>query len=751
MAEPLRPGDPRDVGGYTLTGRLGGGGMGQVFLGRSPGGRQVAVKLIRPEYAADPEFRARFAREVEAARRVGGFHTAAVVDADPQADPPWMATAYIPGPSLDAAVRRGGPLGLDRVRALGAALAEGLAAIHAAGLVHRDLKPSNIILADDGPRVIDFGIARNRGASTLTATGLVIGTLPYMSPEQVNGDPVGPESDVFSLGSVLTFAATGHGPFDAPSDAAVIHRVYARPPDLDGLTPALRELITSCLDKDAARRPALASLLAPLTVGPSDNLSADRNADPHSGESAVKPPCAGHDRTETVPRGEPLSVPARPPRRPGGPSAVTLTCDTVKTGIGPPITQAAFSFDGRLLAVSARDSAARLVDVAARRVAGRVIRGVGYPRFSRDGRLLLVAVRRTVGRGRPNESRLIEVATRKAIALPAPAWDSPLGIGMMLSPDGRLLVVTDNGGLLGQTYLWDTANRRLVDDTVYVTGPPEFSPNGRFLVGPGYESVEMYDITVRPFTRFTVDAPRGTAHLTSGDLGEEVEPEEEDDPDKGDRDCAWVFSPDSTLLAIAPSPWDSSLYPDNGVQVWDTVARQPRGPLIPLAPGMAAKMAFSPDGRLLAVAGAGGGVLVRDLSGSGPADRPLAVPGGRVRQLEFSPGGHLLAALDNSSRLRLWETATWRPVPGPDERDQYRSFAFSPGGRLLATHRLAAGRLDLWDTAALRPAAGRLEFTGPPDLNYPGPEGGITFSPDGQLLVTALGGLLQLWDLSSLG
>ena len=154
--EPLGVSDPRQVGAYRLLGRLGAGGMGQVFLGESPGGRKVAVKLVLPQHAADAEFRQRFAREVAAARQVGGFHTALVVDADPDADPPWMVTAYVPGPSLDAAIRQNGPLGTEDVRRLGAALAEGLAAVHACGLVHRDLKPSNIILAEDGPRIIDL-------------------------------------------------------------------------------------------------------------------------------------------------------------------------------------------------------------------------------------------------------------------------------------------------------------------------------------------------------------------------------------------------------------------------------------------------------------------------------------------------------------------------------------------------------------------------------------------------------------------
>src|SRR5580692_2575725 len=202
--DSLKPGDPASVGGYRLLGRLGTGGMGQVFLGVSPSGRRVAVKLIHPVHAGAAQFRQRFAREIDAARRVGGFHTASVVDADPQADPPWMVTAYIDGPSLQEDVDRAGPLPTEGVRALGAGLAEGLAAIHASGLVHRDLKPGNVILAADGPRIIDFGIARAADATTgITTTGVVVGTVAYMSPEQIRGEVAGPASDVFSLGSVL--------------------------------------------------------------------------------------------------------------------------------------------------------------------------------------------------------------------------------------------------------------------------------------------------------------------------------------------------------------------------------------------------------------------------------------------------------------------------------------------------------------------------------------------------------------------
>jgi serine/threonine protein kinase len=275
--DPLQSGDPRQVGAYRVIGRLGGGGMGQVFLGLSPGGRPVAIKLMRPDLT-DAEFRQRFAREVDAARRVGGFHTASVVDANPAADPPWMVTAYIAGPSLHAVVTGKGPLTEEATRALGAALAEGLAAIHGCGLVHRDLKPANIIMASDGPRIIDFGIARPAGATALTTPSTVLGTYAFMSPEQFRGEAATPASDVFSLGCVLTYAATGRVPFDAASVPAIMYRVLEAEPDLGQIAPGLlRDALEACLAKDPGRRPSLPGLVARFTA----------RAEPFPGHDAI--------------------------------------------------------------------------------------------------------------------------------------------------------------------------------------------------------------------------------------------------------------------------------------------------------------------------------------------------------------------------------------------------------------------------------------------------------------------------------
>ncbi|WP_053618566.1 protein kinase [Nocardiopsis sp. NRRL B-16309] len=264
---PLSDADPTRIGPYRLHGRLGLGGMGQVFLGRSPGGRMVAVKVVRPELAGDPDFRRRFATEAAAARKVGGFYTAQVVDADPEGDPPWLATAYIPGPSLHQAVTGHGPLPLESVAVLGAGLAEGLAAVHASGVVHRDLKPANVILAEDGPRLIDFGIARALDTTSYTRTSTVLGTAAFMSPEQATGErAVGPESDVFSLGCVLAYAATGRGPFGDGPVHAVVYRVVHTPPDLAGLPPELADVVGACLAKEPGARPAVREVLDRLAA-----------------------------------------------------------------------------------------------------------------------------------------------------------------------------------------------------------------------------------------------------------------------------------------------------------------------------------------------------------------------------------------------------------------------------------------------------------------------------------------------------
>ncbi|MFJ1785833.1 bifunctional serine/threonine-protein kinase/ABC transporter substrate-binding protein [Streptomyces anulatus] len=285
--EPLRSTDPARIAGYRVLGRLGAGGMGVVLLGRSPGGALVAIKLIRAEYADDAAFRARFRREVAIARQVRNRWAVPVVDADTEAPAPWLATEFVPGPALSEAVGSGGPLPERGVRALGSMLAEALEAVHAAGLVHRDVKPGNVLLGLDGPRLIDFGIARALDDTVLTATDVIVGSPGFLSPEQAQGRRIGPASDVFSLGCVLVYAATGGRPFGSGPVEAMLFRTVHDTADLSALPPGLVPVVEACLSKDPEDRPAAADIRRAFAEdvsggswlpGPVTHLIAERSA-----------------------------------------------------------------------------------------------------------------------------------------------------------------------------------------------------------------------------------------------------------------------------------------------------------------------------------------------------------------------------------------------------------------------------------------------------------------------------------------
>ncbi|QJT06741.1 serine/threonine protein kinase [Streptomyces asoensis] len=256
----LRREDPRVVGSFRLHRRLGAGGMGVVYLGSDKKGQRVALKVIRPDLAEDQEFRSRFAREVSAARRIRGGCTARLVAADLDAERPWFATQYVPGPSLHDKVNDEGPLGAAELASIGAALSEGLVAVHEAGVVHRDLKPSNILLSPKGPRIIDFGIAWATGASTLTHVGTAVGSPGFLAPEQVRGALVTPATDVFSLGATLAYASTADSPFGHGSSEVMLYRVVHEEPLLHGVPDALAPLVRACLAKDPEERPSTLDL-----------------------------------------------------------------------------------------------------------------------------------------------------------------------------------------------------------------------------------------------------------------------------------------------------------------------------------------------------------------------------------------------------------------------------------------------------------------------------------------------------------
>ncbi|MCY0943374.1 serine/threonine-protein kinase [Streptomyces sp. H34-S5] len=335
----LRREDPRVVGSFRLHRRLGAGGMGVVYLGSDRRGQRVALKVIRPDLAEDQEFRSRFAREVSAARRIRGGCTARLVAADLEAERPWFATQYVPGPSLHDKVAEEGPLTAVQIAAIGAALSEGLVAVHEAGVVHRDLKPSNILLSPKGPRIIDFGIAWATGASTLTHVGTAVGSPGFLAPEQVRGAAVTPATDVFALGATLAYAATADSPFGHGSSEVMLYRVVHEEPHLVGVPDALAPLVQACLAKDPEERPSTLQLsmrLKEIAAREAQGLPDGRppaqrgRAERPTGRLAETP--YAEQRTErrtggsTAPRaqGGPQSGPQSRPsssRNPGGPSS----------------------------------------------------------------------------------------------------------------------------------------------------------------------------------------------------------------------------------------------------------------------------------------------------------------------------------------------------------------------------------------------------------------------------------------------
>ncbi|MFD8950691.1 serine/threonine-protein kinase [Streptomyces xanthophaeus] len=337
----LRREDPRVVGSFRLHRRLGAGGMGVVYLGSDRRGQRVALKVIRPDLAEDQEFRSRFAREVSAARRIRGGCTARLVAADLEAERPWFATQYVPGPSLHDKVAEEGPLTAVQIAAIGAALSEGLVAVHEAGVVHRDLKPSNILLSPKGPRIIDFGIAWATGASTLTHVGTAVGSPGFLAPEQVRGAIVTPATDVFALGATLAYAATADSPFGHGSSEVMLYRVVHEEPHLVGVPDALAPLVRACLAKDPEERPStlqlsmrLKEIAAREAQGlsdgrpPAQRVRAERPTGrlPETGDlyadqqTERRPGAPATPRAQGGPQSGPHSRPSSS-RNPGGPSS----------------------------------------------------------------------------------------------------------------------------------------------------------------------------------------------------------------------------------------------------------------------------------------------------------------------------------------------------------------------------------------------------------------------------------------------
>lgn len=328
--KPLRVGDPRELNGYRVVHRLGRGGMGTVYLAESPSGRNVAIKLIHPDLTDDEDFRRRFAREVEAARRVARFSTAGVLDAELEEDPLYIVSEYVPGPNLDEAIRKGEPMSGGTLDSLAMGVAAALTAIHGSGVIHRDLKPANVLLSPVGPKVIDFGIARalDDSGGAVTRSSQLMGTPSYMAPELLLGEQPTAAADIFAWGCLVAFAGTGSAPFDAPTVPAVLHNISSAEPRLDGLDPGLLELVRSTLDKNPRNRPTSQQLLARLT-GQEEPQEAEIArtittswAPPNSAPIPGKPPEGeGHTNPPTAPQNTPSGPRPVAGTPPGGRSA----------------------------------------------------------------------------------------------------------------------------------------------------------------------------------------------------------------------------------------------------------------------------------------------------------------------------------------------------------------------------------------------------------------------------------------------
>jgi YVTN family beta-propeller protein len=710
MMEGLQPGDPQRAGSYQLIGRLGSGGMGQVFLGRSAGGRPVAVKVIRADLAGNQDFRVRFRREVAAAREVSGLFTALVVDADLDGPVPWLATAYVAGPSLADAVAGHGPLPAGTVLALAAGLAEGLNAIHAVGLVHRDLKPSNVLLADDGPRVIDFGISRAAEASVLTHTGVVVGSPGFMSPEQAEGGEVGPPSDIFSLGAVLTFAATGDGPFGTGSTAALIYRVVHAPPGLEGLPARVRPLVERCLAKRPSDRPTAGELLEELGGA---ELSADwlpeqiiqdlpryaardqaRSAGADAGgspgwgatESAVSPGTpAGNSG------GPPTAAPGPAAQRPGqvsGPSPRVGPVRNRKRRLA--LTWGAGGFLAAAAAVVA------LVGI------------VGWPHSQGQVRQGPTASptapspHATASKsGGQSSGPARSVSVSPFVATTVPVGSTPLSAAV--TPDGRHVYIVNAGS--SNVSVIDTASNT-VTATIPVPGAGRvaISPDGRYAyvtACPNSCNNVQGDVSVIDTATNTV-----TAILTvgSGPFGVAISPDGRYAyvTDRNSEAVSVIDTASRTVTATVPVgvfPTSVAVSPDgrevyvtnatsNTVSVIDTASNTVSA-TIPAGAGADFSVAVAPDGRYAYVTDLAGTVYVID-TGSNTVITTVSV-GAHSFAVAFTPDGRYAYVTDaESNTVSVISTASnvviaTFPAVNPD------GVAFTPDGlHAYVTDRTAA-------------------------------------------------------------
>ncbi|MBX6391502.1 MAG: serine/threonine protein kinase [Frankia sp.] len=731
MADPLEPDDPHELGAYRLLGRLGQGGMGTVYLGMDADQRLVAIKMVRADLAGRPEFRERFLREADMARRVARFCTAEVLAVvDPPDGPPYLVTEYIDGLTLTRAVRAGGPLRTAELERLAVSVAAALTAIHGAGLVHRDLKPSNVLLSALGPRVIDFGIAQATDADGVLSQDLQrIGTPAFMAPEQANGEPVTAAVDIFAWGGLVTYAGTGLLPFGDGPTPVQLYRVVNAEPLLDGLDPVLRPIVARAMSKDPAERPSAHELFQQLVrMGPATHPDPALSHVIRSAAIPAQPAQPAQSDGGAAPAPSPPAGQLAPPAAAGAdePAGRAGQAGWAVRPAEPAAWEAAAAELAAGLAAEptalGRPGEAGADDFRPRGWADRVRHGslMITPLLA----LLLIAVLIPVVLGRePAPSPTPAQLSAEVAATAERVRSADAGLADQLSLVAFDISPSQPARASLRTSFAGPAAAVLAGHTAAVLGVA-VRPDGRLAAtASADQSVRLWDISDRA-------APRELAVL--------------------DARQGWVsavaFSPDGTLLATAGH--------DRSTVLWDV--RDPAHPVEVARllghEGQVLSVAFSPDGRLLATAGQDNTARLWDITYPAlpvPA-AVLARHTGWVRQVAFSPDGRLLATASTDRTARIWEISD-RTTPRPlatitGHTDYVWALAFSPDGRLLATGGYD-GTARLWDvTDPAQPAAMATLDADPRWVLAVG------FSPDGRTLAT--GGWdtqVHLWDLTTIG
>jgi WD40 repeat protein len=649
------------VGRYRLEAKLGEGGMGRVYLGRTPAGRAVAIKLIRGEFAADWAFRKRFEQEVATAKRVQGLYTVPVVDADVRASEPWLATAYVPGPPLDYVLTEHGPLSTEATLMLIAGVAEALQSVHDTGVVHRDLKPSNVILTAEGPKVIDFGIARAADVTSVTGAGVVPGTPAYMAPEYIRGDRATPETDIFALGVIASYAATGRSAFGGGSGDVVMHRILAQEPDLSDCPEAVRAIASACLRKEPNQRPTPEAVILACQKALHNDAAPPETKPDESADTTTTELRSGTPETDIIPPsatvhfGEPSTIINISPSAPRVVAAQPQEQPTDNSGIP---RRAIFGAIGGVVAIAGIGVAVGnfLRSSEPRHIASLLghVNGVDRVVFSPNGTTMATA-------GADHTVRLWDVASRKQLAVLAGHTDAVHSVAF--SWDGRLVA---SAGRDAVVRLWEVVSRK--EHAVFA------SPGGR----------AVFDVAFSPDGRTVAFAGEDGA-VTLRNIG-------------GQDDRATIVGHTSTVTSVAFSPNGqvlASASADGTIRLADTRSQRQFVALVRHS-GPVLSAAFNRNGDLIASGGYDNTVRLWDFA----SHEQVAVINGHtgpVISVAFSPNGEKIASASQDNTVRLWETASREEISTlTDAPNAVNGIAFSQDGRVLATAE-SDGSLRLWE------------------------------------------------------